>query len=98
LNIQYYLRFTELCHGVRRAGSASLDLCYLACGRFDGFWEWKLQPWDTAAGWLIVTEAGGSVSDFNGDAYDPWSPRVLASNGLIKQEFIGHMGRIAAGS
>jgi len=98
LYLPYFEHFLVNARDVRRFGSAALDLCYLACGRFDGFWEWKLQPWDTAAGWLVVTEAGGTVSDFNGDAYDPWTPRVLASNGLIEQEFIAHMGRIAAGS
>jgi myo-inositol-1(or 4)-monophosphatase len=68
---------------VRRAGSAALDLCYVACGRFDGFWEWKLHPWDTAAGTLIVREAGGTVSDLRGGPFDLYGDQTLASNGLV---------------
>ncbi|MFQ5477962.1 MAG: inositol monophosphatase family protein [Candidatus Binatia bacterium] len=83
----FYLRYFEafLCKArdLRRFGSAALDLCYVACGRFDGFWEWYLQPWDTAAGWLMVEEAGGQVSDFDGSPYDLWSPRILATNGRV---------------
>lgn len=69
--------------GVRRNGSAALDLCYVACGRLDGFWEWKLRPWDTAAGALVVREAGGHVSDFRGDGFDLFGTQTLASNGRI---------------
>jgi len=69
--------------GVRRAGSAALDLCYLACGRFDGFYEENLKPWDTAAGLLIVTEAGGKITTFDGGAYDICAPTIAASNALI---------------
>jgi len=69
--------------GIRRAGSAALDLCYVACGRFDGFWELKLHPWDTAAGHLFVTEAGGVVTDFNGQHYSIYGGEILASNGRI---------------
>ena len=72
--------------GVRRAGAAALDLAYVACGRLDGFWEIKLKPWDTAAGRLLVEEAGGRVSDFQGNQYWPDLPEILASNGLIHQE------------
>jgi myo-inositol-1(or 4)-monophosphatase len=66
--------------GVRRPGSAALDLCYVASGIFDGFWEERLQPWDTAAGCLILTEAGGRVSTFKGDPYNPYLPSILAAN------------------
>lgn len=83
--LSYFRSFLCAAQDVRRFGSASLDLCYVAAGRFDGFWEWKLKPWDTAAGWLIVEEAGGRVTDFDGAAYDPWLPRILASNGLIHE-------------
>ena len=83
LNIEYYLRFTQLSHGIRRAGSAALDLCSVACGRFEGFWELKLNPWDKAAGMLLVTEAGGRVSDLKGGPYDLLADEVFASNGLI---------------
>jgi len=73
--------FMRRAQGVRRAGSAALDLCYVACGRLDGFWEWKLKPWDTAAGALIVAEAGGTVTDFRGGPFDLYGPQTLASNG-----------------
>ncbi len=69
--------------GVRRNGSAALDLCYVACGRLDAFWEWKLHPWDTAAGTLIVREAGGVVTDFRGAAFDLFGDQTLASNGHL---------------
>jgi myo-inositol-1(or 4)-monophosphatase len=68
---------------LRRMGSAALDLCYVASGRFDGYWEPMLFPWDTAAGALIVEEAGGLVSDYPGEAFDPVVPEIVASNGLI---------------
>jgi myo-inositol-1(or 4)-monophosphatase len=72
--------------GVRRLGSAALDLCYVACGRFDGFWEQNLAPWDTAAGWIIAQEAGGKVSDFSHGPYTIDNKEILATNGLIHQE------------
>jgi myo-inositol-1(or 4)-monophosphatase len=75
--------------GVRRPGSAALDLCWVARGVLDGFWEEYLKPWDTAAGVLIVAEAGGSVSDFSGRLYNPNKKQILATNGLIHQEMIG---------
>jgi len=84
--IAYFETFILRCRDVRRFGSASLDLCYVASGRFDGFWEWRLKPWDTAAGWLIVEEAGGRVTDFDGSPYDPWLPRILATNGGVHTE------------
>ena len=73
-------------HGVRRDGSAALDLASVACGRFDGFWEFGLKSWDTAAGVLLVEEAGGKVSDFAGQPYRPGGPVVLATNSLIHEE------------
>lgn len=85
-NIHYYWEFTLRSHGVRRAGSAALDLCSVACGQFEGFWEFGLKPWDTAAGMLIVREAGGTVSDFSGGPYHPGDPELLVSNGLIHDE------------
>jgi myo-inositol-1(or 4)-monophosphatase len=69
--------------GVRRGGSAALDLCYVACGRLDGFYEENLKPWDTAAGLLIVTAAGGKITTFEGRDYDIYSPNILASNGVL---------------
>ena len=74
--------------GVRRAGSAALDLCYVASGRLDGFFEENLKPWDTAAGTLIVTEAGGLISTFKGEAYELTSPDIAVSNGLIHTEIL----------
>jgi len=85
LNIEYYLRFTQLTHGIRRAGSAALDLCSVASGRFEGFWELKLNPWDKAAGSLMVTEAGGRVSDIKGGQFGLLGNEVFASNGLIHE-------------
>lgn len=74
---------------VRRLGSAAIDLCWVAAGRFDGFYEHKLQAWDSAAGFLIVEEAGGKVTDFKGDHYSPYQPHILATNGLIHEELLG---------
>jgi myo-inositol-1(or 4)-monophosphatase len=85
-NIHFYQEFTLRSHGVRRAGSAALDLAYTACGRLDGFWEFHLNPWDTAAGALLVMEAGGSMSRFNGEPFRLDSGEVLATNGLLQDE------------
>ena len=85
-NIHYYWDFTLRSHGVRRDGSAALDLAALACGRFDGFWEFGLKPWDTAAGLLLVREAGGMVTDFAGRPYKLGGPELLASNKRIHAE------------
>ncbi|RBL93750.1 inositol monophosphatase family protein [Chitinophaga flava] len=68
---------------VRRLGSAAIDLCWVACGRFDGFWEHHLQAWDSAAGYLLVEEAGGKVTDFSGNKYSPYQKQILATNGHI---------------
>jgi myo-inositol-1(or 4)-monophosphatase len=88
-NLQYYGDFTQRSHGVRRDGSAALDLACVAMGRFDAFWEFNLQKWDTAAGVLLVEEAGGRVSDFEGKPYQLGGPVVLATNGLIHEEMRG---------
>lgn len=74
--------------GVRRLGSAALDLCYVACGRFDGFWEQDLHPWDTAAGMLIVQRAGGVVTDFNNQPFGIYGKEILATNGYIHEEML----------
>ena len=73
---------------VRRLGSAAIDLCWVAAGRFDGFYEHKLQAWDSAAGFLIVEEAGGKVTDFKGDHYSPYQPHIIATNGKIHDELL----------
>ena len=85
-NVHFYQEFTLRSHGVRRAGSAALDLAYVACGRLDGFWEFKLNPWDTSAGYLLVEEAGGTVTHFDGGKFTLDSREVLATNGLIAEE------------
>lgn len=73
---------------VRRLGSAAMDLCWVACGRFDGFWEPHLNAWDSAAGFLMVEEAGGVVTDFNGDRYAPYQSQLLATNGKIHEQLL----------
>jgi len=76
-------RLLGVAQGVRRAGSAALDMCYVACGRFDGFWEENLKPWDTAAGLLIIEEAGGKITNFSGGDYDIFSPNIVVSNKIL---------------
>ncbi|MFH1715123.1 MAG: inositol monophosphatase family protein [Elusimicrobiota bacterium] len=73
---------------LRRAGSAALDLSYIACGRFEGYWERGLSPWDTAAGFIIVEEAGGKVTNFNNRKYDPYQKQILATNGKIHKQML----------
>lgn len=87
-NLPAFTAFLPRTQGVRRDGSAALDLCYVACGRFDGFWELDLKPWDTAAAWLIVAEAGGCVTDFRGGPFNLEQGEILASNGCIHQQMI----------
>lgn len=96
-NIHFYHEFTLRSHGVRRAGSAALDLAYVACGRLEAFWEFNLNPWDTAAGVLLVEEAGGKITDFTGGPFQIDSREVLASNGLIHQELVGMFADLFAG-
>jgi len=88
-NLGHFSRFSLRCRGVRRTGSAALDLCYVADGRLDGFWEMHLWPWDTAAGSLIVEEAGGQMSAFDGQPYQLRVPELVASNGRIHDEMVG---------
>ncbi|MFN2427364.1 MAG: inositol monophosphatase family protein, partial [Candidatus Binatia bacterium] len=95
LYLQYFGEFLCAAQDVRRYGSAALDLCYVAAGRFDGFWEWKLHAWDTAAGWLVLEESGGRVTDFDGTAYDPWLPRIAATNSAIHDEVLAVLKRIS---
>jgi myo-inositol-1(or 4)-monophosphatase len=96
-NIHFYHQITLRSHGVRRAGSAALDLVNVACGRYDGFWEFNLNPWDTAAGVLLVQEAGGLVTRFDGSPFRIDSREVIASNGLIHQELLTNFQEIFAG-
>lgn len=87
-NILYFNTMALRTQAIRRAGSAALDLAYVAAGRLDGFWELKLMPWDTAAGLLLVEEAGGIVSDLFGNLYHLNTPSIVASNGLIHEQMI----------
>ena len=96
-NINFYHQITLRSHGVRRAGSAALDLCYVACGRYDGFWEFNLNSWDTAAGVLLVNEAGGKVTNFTGGPFMIDSRQVLATNGVLHPEMLQEFGEIMAG-
>lgn len=96
-NVHFYQEANMRSHGVRRAGSAALDLAYVACGRMEGFWEFNLNPWDTAAGILLVEEAGGRVTDFSGHTVKLDSREVLASNGLIHGELVDLFDDLFAG-
>jgi len=86
--IKVFERFIRMGLPVRRLGSAAIDLCWVAAGRFDGFWEYNLNPWDIAAGYLIIEEAGGTVTNFNGDPYSVYDKQTLATNGKIHKEMI----------
>lgn len=96
-NIHFYHQITLRSHGVRRAGSAALDLAYTACGRYDAYWEFNLNPWDTAAGVLLVQEAGGTVTGFWNDPFDISSKEVVASNTVLHPEFLKEMKAIFEG-
>lgn len=87
-NLERFQYFTHLTRAVRRAGAAALDLCYVAAGRYDGFWEAGLKPWDSAAGSLMVTEAGGRVTDYNGVEFWIDSPNLIASNGQVHGDLL----------
>ncbi len=86
--IKVFERFVLEGLPIRRLGSAALDLCWVACGRFDGFWEYNLNEWDVAAGYLIVQEAGGRITDFDGLAYNVFEKQTLATNGLIHEQML----------
>ena len=86
--LQIFERFIRKGIPVRRLGSAAIDFCWVACGRFDGFYEHKLEAWDSAAGYLLVEEAGGRVTDFKGNKFSPYQPHVLATNGKIHDEML----------
>ena len=96
-NFANFIGFQKGARGIRRAGAAALDLAYVAAGRLDGFWELKLKPWDVAAGVLLVREAGGTVTTFDGSGYDIFNGRIVASNGLIHNEMTGMLTCISTG-
>lgn len=88
-NLICFNRFIKKCHAIRRDGVASVDLCYIACGRYDGFWEFFLKPWDIAAGALIIEEAGGRLSMIDGSPLNIFGDEIVASNGTIHEEVLG---------
>lgn len=94
-NFANFIAFQKSARGIRRAGAAALDLAYVAAGRLDGFWELKLKPWDVAAGVLLVREAGGTVTTFDGSPYDIFTDRIVASNGLIHDEMVTMLAAVA---
>jgi len=96
-NFDNFITFQKAARGIRRAGAAALDLAYVAAGRLDGFWELKLKAWDVAAGVLLVREAGGTVTTFDGSAYDVFNDRIVASNGLIHDQMIATLSGAANG-
>ena len=87
-NMDLFKNFTDKCHGVRRLGSASIDICHVATGQVDGFWEFDLSPWDSAAGILIAKEAGCIVSQLNGMEYNIFNNNILVTNGIIHKEMV----------
>ena len=97
VNIHFYYQLAMMTHGVRRGGSAALDLAYTACGRLEAFWEFGLNPWDMAAGTLLVEEAGGRTSGMQGEALDVYGRYLLADNGLIHDETLAVFDRIFRG-
>jgi myo-inositol-1(or 4)-monophosphatase len=95
LYLSYVKAFMTHIQGIRRAGAAALDLCWVAAGRVDGYWEWRLKPWDVAAGSLIVQEAGGTLTDFSGKPYSIYGEQTLATNGRIHPEMLRVMRRLS---
>ena len=93
-NLKEFCAFTVRAGGMRRTGTAAIDLAYIACGRLDGFWELQLKPWDTAAGKIIVEEAGGKITDYAGDSYSIYGSTLLATNGLIHSEMLGTLKEV----
>ncbi len=89
VNVHFYYQLAMISHGVRRAGAAAIDLAYVACGRLDAFWEFGLNPWDMAAGLLLIQEAGGKASDMRGAAHHLRSPHLLATNGKLQAPMLG---------
>ena len=87
-NLKEFCAFTLRAGGMRRTGTAAIDLAYIACGRLDGFWELQLQPWDTAAGKVLVEEAGGKITNYAGEPYSIYGSTVLATNALIHSEML----------
>ena len=96
-NVHFFYQLAMETHGVRRGGSAAIDLAYTACGRLDAFWEIGLSPWDLAAGKLLVTEAGGVCTEMRGGPHAMTSPDILTTNGLVHGEFLARFAEIFRG-
>lgn len=97
VNVHFFYQLGVKAHGIRRSGSAAIDLANVASGRLDGFWEFGLHPWDVAAGLLLVSEAGGRYTDMRGGAFDFNSPHLIADNGHLHDEFVAFVAKIFAG-
>ncbi len=97
VNVHFFYQLAMLSHGVRRAGSAALDLAYTACGRLEAFWEFGLNPWDVAAGVLLIREAGGTCTDMHGGPLNLRGPHILADNGLVHEDIVKLFAEIFAG-
>ncbi len=95
--VEVFAKFVNGDIPIRRLGSAALDLCWTACGRFDGFWEYSLNPWDTAAAYLILKEAGGKITDFKGDEYSIYGKEILGTNGLIHDDMLNVISDVRDG-
>jgi myo-inositol-1(or 4)-monophosphatase len=98
VNVHFYYQLAMLTHGVRRAGSAALDLAYVTCGRLEAFWEFGLNPWDAAAGLLLVSEAGGRISDMHGKPASVRGAHLLSDNGAIHEEILRVFADVFAGN
>ena len=98
VNIHFYHQLAMATHGVRRSGSAAIDLAYAACGRLDAFWEFGLNPWDMAAGILLVQEAGGTVTDMNGGPHNLRSPHIVADNTAVHPEILQIFSELFSGN
>ncbi len=96
--LRFFREFMMKSIAIRRPGSAALDLCYVAAGRFDGYWELKIHPWDVAAGSLLVQEAGGKVTDFQGEAFRIEEEEIVATNGWIHDEMLRVIQKVSEGS
>ena len=97
VNVHFFHQAAMFSHGIRRAGAAALDLAYVACGRLDGFWEFGLNPWDMAAGSLMILEAGGAVTDMRGQPFSVAGPHLTATNGTIHAPLIELFGEVWRG-
>lgn len=97
VNVHFFYQMAMITHGVRRPGAAAIDLAYVACGRLDAFWEFGLNPWDVAAGALLIEEAGGTVTDMHGEKWHLRSPHLLATNTLLHRETLELFAEIFAG-